>query len=400
MGHIFASSSLPVHEPKAIRAWRVPFVKPALTGNEAAYVAAAIAEGSLAGDGPYTKRCEALLERVFGANRILLTTSGTSALEMAAMLCDIEAGDEVIMPSYTFTSTANAFLLRGAKPVFVDIRPDTMNIDESAIEAAITSRTRALVPVHYGGVACEMDSIRSIARRHGLRIVEDAAQAVNASYRDKFLGTLGDLGVFSFHATKNVVCGEGGALLCNDPALTHRAEIIREKGTNRSQFIRGQVDKYTWTDMGSSFVPSDLLAAFLVAQIEHMDEITRNRERVYREYQTLLEPLAQRGVIVLPEIASGCRSNFHLFRIITRDSRERADLLDYLNGRGYQATFHYVPLHTSPMGKRLGYREGMLPVTETLSARVLRLPLYAGLESHLLLEVVEAIRAFYGVRSI
>lgn len=377
--------------------YRIPFNKPYLVGTESTYMAQCLADARLSGDGPFSKHCHALMQEKFGAGSVLLTTSCTAALEMAALLCDLQPDDEVILPSYTFVSTANAFVLRGAKPVFVDIRADTLNLDEKLVAEAITDRTRVIVPVHYAGVACEMDAINAIALRHGLRVVEDAAQGVNATYKGAYLGTLGDFGAYSFHETKNFVCGEGGALLSNRAADAERAEIIREKGTNRAKFHRGQVDKYTWVDVGSSFLPADLLAAFLYAQLEHMEEITRKRRWVFESYRTALQPLAERGLVRPPIIPGECGTNYHMFYMLTADLETRTALLARLQQAGILAVFHYVPLHSSPVGIKLGYRAGMLPLTESLSDQLVRLPFYAGLTAGEINEVVRAIYSFYRV---
>ena len=313
---------------------------------------------------------------------------------MAALLCDLEPGDEVILPSFTFVSTANAFVLRGAKPVFVDIRRDTLNIDERLIEQAVTPRTRVIAPVHYAGVACEMDVINEIAARRSLRVVEDAAQAVGATYKGEFLGTLGDFAAYSFHETKNFVCGEGGAFLAASRRDFERAEIVREKGTNRSQFFRGQVDKYTWVDVGSSYLPSEILAAFLYAQLEHMPEIAGRRRHIYERYRAELQPLADCGLLTLPTVPADCGSNHHLFHILLADLDTRTALLDHLKRAGILATFHYVPLHTSPVGVRFGYRAGMLPITEAVSDRLVRLPFYAGMSETDISTVVGEIEKF------
>ncbi len=378
--------------------YRIPFNKPFLAGDEAELVARCLASGHTSGDGPFTRECQQLMEQRFGAARILLTTSCTSALEMAALLCDVSPGDEIILPSYTFVSTANAFLLRGATLRFVDVRPDTLNMDEHLIEQAITPRTKVIVPVHYASIGCEMDAIGALAQRNSLLVVEDAAQAVDATYRGRYLGTLGTLGAYSFHASKNFGCGEGGALLVNDASLVERAEIIREKGTNRSRFFRGQVDKYTWVDVGSSYVPADVLAALLLSQLQHMEEITARRRRVYEIYCSALQPLAERGLLTLPSIPTHCTSNYHMFYVIVADLATRTALIEHLKAAGILAVFHYVPLHTSPVGHSLGYESGMLPVTEAMSDRLLRLPMYAGLEDSAVAAVVAAIRSFYGVR--
>lgn len=378
-------------------AYRIPFNKPHLVGTESEYLAQCLGEAKLSGDGRFTKQCQELMQQQFAAHHVLLTTSGTSALEMAALLCDVQPGDEVIMPSYTFVSTANAFVLRGAKPVFVDIRRDTLNMDEKLIEAAITERTRVIAPVHYAGVACEMDAINAIAKRHGLQVVEDAAQGVNATYRGAYLGTLGDFGAYSFHETKNFVCGEGGALLSNRPESVERAEIIREKGTNRSQFFRGQVDKYTWVDVGSSYLPADILAAFLLAQLQHKEQITAKRRRVYETYQHALAPLRERGLASLPIVPQHCGSNYHMLYLVLESLEVRTALIEHLRAADILAVFHYVPLHTSPVGLSMGYRPGMLPITESISDRVLRLPMYADLSTEELASVTSEILSFYGL---
>lgn len=377
---------------------RIPFNKPSIVGSELIYVGQAVAGGHASGDGPFTKRAQAMLEESFGANRVLLTTSCTSALELAALLCNLGPGDEVIVPSYTFVSTANAFVLRGAKPVFVDIRPDTLNIDEQLIEQAITPRTRAIFPVHYAGVACEMDAIMDVAQRHGLLVVEDAAQGVYARYRERWLGTIGHLGCYSFHETKNLSCGEGGALVINDPVLEHRAEILREKGTNRSQFVRGQADKYTWVDVGSSYVLSDMLAAFLVGQIENMEKITKRRGEIFDRYAATLAPLVECGLIRLPVIPQHSTANYHMFYLLTADIEERAALISHMRAAGILAVFHYVPLHSSPFAESLGIPQTQLPQTENLSARLLRLPMYFDLDDWEVEEVARIVLDFYRMR--
>jgi dTDP-4-amino-4,6-dideoxygalactose transaminase len=373
----------------------IPFNKPCIVGSELTYVGQAVAGEHASGDGPFTKRAQKMLERTFAANRVLLTTSCTSALELAALLCDLKPGDEVIVPSYTFVSTANAFVLRGATPVFVDIRPDTLNIDEQLIEQAITPRTRAIFPVHYAGVACEMDTIMEIADRHGLLVVEDAAQGVHARYKDRWLGTIGHLGCFSFHETKNLSCGEGGALVINDPSMEQRAEILREKGTNRSQFIRGQADKYTWMDVGSSYLPSDMLAAFLVGQIENMEKITRRRGEIFNRYVDLLSPLVSRGLIRITTAPPHCYPNYHMFYVLTADIEERTALIAHLRAAGILAVFHYVPLHSSPFAQSLGVPQGNLPRTDELSSRLLRLPMYFDLTGEEVDVVAGAVLDFY-----
>ena len=374
----------------------IPFNKPYLSGKELYYVAQSVLGGHTSGDGPFTKKCQKLFEEVFAAQKVLLTTSCTSALEMAAMLCGFEPGDEVIFPSYTFVSTVNAFVLRGVKPVFVDIRADTKNMDESLIESAISKRTKAIVPVHYAGVSCEMDVINKIAKQYGLFVIEDSAQGVNAKYKNRFLGTLGDFGTYSFHETKNYICGEGGALVINNIAFSDRAEILREKGTNRSQFFRGQVDKYTWVDIGSSYVPSDLLAAFLYGQLEHMDDINQQRKFIYESYYQALKPLADKGQIELPVIPNHCDSNYHMFYILLKDVQQRTDLITYLKQHNIQSVFHYVPLHSSPMGEKFGYTHGMFPTTESVSDRLLRLPFYYELKTEDIQKITEKISHFIG----
>lgn len=377
--------------------YRIPFNKPCLVGNELDYVRQAVASGHASGDGPFTDRSQTLMQDRFGARRVLLTTSCTAALEMGALLCGLEPGDEVIMPSFTFVSTANAIALRGARPVFVDVRPDTLNIDERLIEAAVTERTRAIFPVHYAGVACEMDEIMAIAARHNLVVVEDAAQAVFARYKDAWLGTIGHMGCYSFHETKNFSCGEGGALVVNAPQFEKRAEILRQKGTNRSQFLRGQVDKYTWVDIGSSYVPSDMLAAFLLGQLEHLETITEKRRQIYQRYEALLTPLVERGLLRLPIIPQHCVSNYHMFYVLAADIAQRDGLIAHLKARGIVAVFHYVPLHSAPHGQALDTNRFELPVTDATSASLLRLPMFYDLQEAEVVEVVRAIYDFYGV---
>ncbi|WP_339137798.1 MAG: dTDP-4-amino-4,6-dideoxygalactose transaminase [Candidatus Electrothrix sp. GW3-4] len=359
----------------------IPFNKPFIVGKELYYIAQAVLEGHIAGDGSFTQKCHAFLEEKFNAPKVLLTHSCTAALEIAALLCDIEPGDEVILPSFTFVSTANAFCLRGAKPVFVDIRQDTLNIDEDLIEQAITERTKVIVPVHYAGVGCEMDKIMDIARRHNLIVVEDAAQGVSSQYTEKYLGTIGDLGTYSFHETKNFISGEGGALVINNELFIERAEIIREKGTNRSKFFRGEVDKYTWVDLGSSYLPSEIVAAFLYAQLEHMEEIHRRRQEIFNFYYNGLAPLAAQGALQLPYIPSKCQCNNHLFYILLPDEKTRDGLMKHLKVSGIHAVFHYLPLHLSKMGISLTRKKKNLPITESISKRLLRLPCYYELSS-------------------
>jgi dTDP-4-amino-4,6-dideoxygalactose transaminase len=372
----------------------IPFNKPFIVGKELYYIAQAVQGGNLAGDGPFTAKCCRWMEERFNAEKLLLTHSCTAALEMAAMLCDLAPGDEVIMPSYTFVSTANAFLLRGAKPVFVDIRPDTMNIDESLIEAAITERTKVICPVHYAGVACEMDAIMAIADRHGLLVVEDAAQGVNATYKGRYLGTIGHMGCYSFHETKNFISGEGGALVINDERFQERAEVIREKGTNRSKFFRGEVDKYTWVDVGSSYLASELVAAFLYAQLEESETITRKRRRIFDFYFEQLQSLAADGTIRLPMAPGECVHNAHMFYILVKDLDTRTRLIAHLKEQNIYPVFHYVPLHLSPQGQSFGFSQGDLPVTEEYSDRLLRLPCFFELTEAEQLQIVMAIREF------
>jgi dTDP-4-amino-4,6-dideoxygalactose transaminase len=378
---------------------KIPFNKHFITGKEAGYVSQAINSGNIGADGPFTRNCARLLEDRFGIHKVLMTPSCTAALEMAAMLCDLAPGDEVIMPSFTFVSTANAVARAGAKPVFVDIREDTLNIDEQQIEAAITPATKAIMPVHYAGVACAMDQIMELANKRNLLVLEDAAQGVNAFYNGRVLGSIGHLGAYSFHDTKNYISGEGGALCVNSPELAERAEIIREKGTNRSQFLRGEVDKYTWVDVGSSYLPSELACAFLYAQLEAIDEITTRRKAVYEFYRRHLSPLEEAGLIRLPYAPRGCETNYHIFYLLLRDELTRDALMAHLKHNGISAVFHYIPLHTSPMGARLGYRDGDLPVTEDLSGRLLRLPFFPELTAEDQVRVVNSVREFLEQRS-
>lgn len=373
----------------------IRFNVPPYVGKETEYMKAAIDSHKICGDGEFTKRCNAWIEEHTGTAKALLTTSGTQALEMAALLSDIQPGDEVILPSYTFVSTANAFVLRGAKLVFVDIRPDTMNIDEKLIEDAITDKTRAIVPVHYAGVGCEMDTIMDIAKRHNLVVVEDAAQGVNAFYKGRALGSIGDYGCFSFHETKNYSMGEGGAILINRPEQIEDAEIIREKGTDRSRFFRGQVDKYTWVNIGSSFLPSDINAAYLMAQLEMADEINENRLQSWARYNEGLQDLAQEGVIELPYIPEECAHNAHMFYIKTKDMEERKVLISYLKERDIAAVFHYVPLHSAPAGLRFGRFHGEDRYTTKESERLLRLPMYYNLSESDQQKVIDAVHGFY-----
>jgi dTDP-4-amino-4,6-dideoxygalactose transaminase len=367
----------------------IPFNWPYMTGNELRYIAEAHENGNLAGDGPFTKRCHKWLEGHAGCEKALLTHSCTAALEMAALLLDIQPGDEVIMPSYTFVSTANAFVLRGGVPVFVDVREDTLNLDERLIEAAITERTRAIVPVHYAGVACEMDAIMDIARHHRIRVVEDAAQGVMATYKGRALGSIADLGAYSFHETKNVISGEGGAILVNDAALATRAEIIREKGTDRSRFFRGQVDKYTWQDVGSSFLPGELTAAFLWAQFEEAGNITRRRLDIWKRYHEGFASAEAGGLLRRPSIPAGCEHNAHMYYVLLPDASIRKAVLKALSDSGVNAIFHYVPLHSSPGGARFGRVSGTMRNTDRLSESIIRLPLWIGMTDDALAYVID-----------
>ncbi len=375
---------------------RIPFNIPPYVGHEMEYLQKACeVNHKICGDGPFTKQCKAWVEEKTGTAGCLMTTSGTSALEMAAHLSHIQPGEEVIMPSYTFCSTADAFVLKGAVPVFVDIRPDTMNLDETLLEDAITDKTRAIAAVHYAGVSCEMDTILEIAKRHHLTVVEDAAQGVMSSYKGRALGTLGDFGCYSFHETKNYSMGEGGAILIRDPEKISEAEILREKGTNRSQFFRGQIDKYTWVDYGSSFLPSELNAAYLMAQLDQADEINNARLARWEQYYRLLSPLAAEGRIELPVIPEGCVHNAHMFYIKTRDLEERQALIQALREQGILAVFHYIPLHSSPAGKKFGRFHGEDRYTTRESERLLRLPMYYSLTEENVNDVVSVIEEFY-----
>jgi len=354
-----------------------------MTGGELANIAEAHSGGHLSGDGSFTRNCHHELQRLCAVSKALLTHSCTAALEMAALLLDLKPGDEVIMPSFTFVSTANAFALRGAKPVFVDIRPDTLNLNESLVEAAITSRTRAICVVHYAGVACEMDAILAIAARHGLKVIEDAAQGIYSSYRGKPLGGIGDYGCLSFHETKNVISGEGGALLIRDDTNAERAEILREKGTNRSRFLRGQVDKYTWVDVGSSYLPSELLAAFLQAQLDHGEEITRRRLAIWNRYHAWAELYEQQGLLRRPTVPEHCQHNAHMYYLLMPSLDLRSAFIEQMKNSGIHCVFHYVSLHSSPAGLKHGRAHGDLRVTDTISDTLVRLPLWVGLEEQL-----------------
>lgn len=371
----------------------IPFNRPYMTGKELFYIAKAHSEGSLAGDGPFTKLCHEFLETRTGCTKALLTHSCTAALEMAALLLDCAPGDEIIMPSYTFASSANAFVLRGATPVFVDIRKDTLNLDETLVEPAVTPRTKAIVAVHYAGVACEMAALTDIAARHGVRVVEDAAQGVMASYRGRALGSIGQLGAYSFHETKNVTSGEGGALLVNEPELAARAEVIREKGTDRSRFFRGEIDKYSWQDLGSSYLAGEVMAAFLWAQLEEADAITAQRLALWSRYHELAENLEAEAQLRRPIVPAGCQHNAHMYYVVLAPGISRARVLAEMQSAGIGAIFHYVPLHSSPAGLRFGRTFGDLPVTNSLSERLIRLPLWIGLsadQQHLVIDKLDA----------
>lgn len=369
----------------------IPFNKPYMTGRELSYINQAHETGALSGDGAFTKQCNAWLEKRIGCEKALLTHSCTAALEMAAILADIQPGDEVIMPSYTFVSTANAFVLRGGIPVFVDIRPDTLNIDEAKIEAAITPRTKAIVPVHYAGVSCEMDSIMDIAQRHNLLVIEDAAQGIMSSYKGRPLGSIGHMAALSFHETKNIISGEGGALLINDERFVRRAEIIREKGTNRSQFFRGQVDKYTWVDTGSSYLPGEIIAAFLWAQMEAADAITQKRLAIWDIYHAAFERLEKEGGVRRPIIPLECEHNAHMYYLLMQTQEDRTYVLSNLKDNGVNAVFHYVPLHSSPAGKKYGRTYGSMGITDHRADCLLRLPLWIGLSEEKLRRVVSSV---------
>lgn len=373
----------------------IPFNIPPFTGKEMNYIRQAVENQKICGDGPYTKKCSEWIEQKTGTAKCLLTTSCTHATELAALLADVKEGDEVIMPSYTFVSTADAFVLRGAKPVFVDIRPDTMNIDETLIEDAITPRTKAIVPVHYAGVACEMDTIMDIAKRHHLLVIEDAAQGIMSTYKGQALGAIGDFGCFSFHETKNYSMGEGGALLIKDPQYVEEAEIIREKGTNRSKFYRGQIDKYTWVNYGSSYLPSDMNAAYLWAQLELAEEINEKRRSIWNRYWELLQPLKEQGCIELPTVPEGCVHNAHMFYIKAKDLEERTGLIDFLRENEIWPVFHYIPLHTAPAGRKFGEFHGEDKYTTKESERLCRLPLFYSLELEQVDYIASKVKEFY-----
>jgi dTDP-4-amino-4,6-dideoxygalactose transaminase len=374
---------------------RIPFNQPGVAGKELDYVAEAARSGHVAGDGPFTRKCHEWLEQSLGVHRALLTTSCSDALEMAALLLKLAPGDEVVVPSFAFVTTASAFVLHGARPVFIDIRPDTLNLDETQLERLVTPRTRAIVVLHYAAVACEMDPILDIAARRGIAVIEDNAHGLLARYQGRYLGTMGSLATQSFHATKNFHCGEGGALLINDPQYAERAEILREKGTNRSRFFRGQVDKYTWVDVGSSFLPSDLLAAFLWGQFEAADRIQQRRRRIWERYRVELAGWAEAGGVRLPVTPAHCEQSYHMFYLLLPSVERRQALIAHLKSHGILAVFHYLPLHLSDMGRKLGGRPGDCPVTEEVSDRLLRLPLYYDLSENQQSEVIDRVRAFH-----
>ena len=375
----------------------INFNVPPYTGKEIEYIKQAVENQKICGDGPFTKKCNEWIEKKTGTTKCLLTPSCTQATELAALLADIKEGDEIIMPAFTFVSTADAFVLRGAKPIFVDIRPDTMNIDETKIEEAITERTKAIVPVHYAGVACEMDTIMDIAARHHLMVIEDAAQGIMASYKGQALGAIGDFGCFSFHETKNVSMGEGGAILIKDAKYIEDAEIIREKGTNRSKYFRGQIDKYTWVNYGSSYLPSDMNAAYLWAQLELAQEITDARLARWNQYNELLQPLKERGILELPTIPEGCVHNAHMYYVKTKDIEERSRLIDFLKENGIWAVFHYIPLHTAPAGLKFGEFRGEDVYTTKESERLLRMPMFYKLTEAEVDYIVSKVKEFYHV---
>ena len=375
----------------------IHFNVPPYIGTEFKYMKKAVENHKICGDGVFTKKCDIWMERRFNAEKVLLTTSGSAALDMSALLCDLKPGDEVILPSYTFSSTANAFVLAGARLVFVDIRPDTMNIDENLIEAAVTDRTKAILPVHYAGVSCEMDKILEIARAHDLFVMEDAAQGIMSTYKGRPLGTIGDFGAFSFHETKNYSMGEGGALLIRDEKYVEEAEILREKGTNRSQFFRGQVDKYRWINYGSSYLPSDMNAAYLWAQLEMADEINAHRLSLWSQYYELLAPLQEQGILDLPVIPEGCEHNAHMFYIKAKDLEERTALLSFLKENDILAVFHYVPLHSAPAGQKFGRFHGADTYTTKESERICRLPMFYKLTSEEVSYIAGKVKEFYHV---
>jgi len=361
---------------------QIPFNKPSIIGKELYYIAQSVLSGRISGDGLFTSKCSKLIEDRYSVKKVLLTTSCSSALDIAAILCNISTHDEIILPSYTFTSTANSYLMHGAKLKFIDIREDTLNIDEKKIEDVITPRTKAIVVVHYAGVSCEMDEVMNIARKYNLLVVEDSAQGMESKYKNKYLGTIGDIGCYSFHETKNFTCGEGGAICINKGDFIERAEIVREKGTNRSKFFRGEVDKYNWVDVGSSYLPSEILSAFLFSQLENAEVITKKRLEKWQYYYNCLGDLENKGFLRRPIVPKNCVHNAHMFYIILKDEKTRDDLMNYLKDNGVLAIFHYLPLHLSPIGKKLGYKKGYLPITENLSLRLLRLPLFYDLSEN------------------
>ncbi len=375
-------------------AFRIPFNRPYIAGSEFKYMAQVAESRHFSGDGQFTKKCHALLESALGVPKVFLTTSCTHALEMSAILADVQEGDEVILPSFTFVSSVNAFVLRGARPVFVDVRPDTLNLDERLIEAAVTERTKAIVPVHYAGVGCEMDTIMDIANRHDIAVVEDNAHGLFGKYKGKYLGTFGAVATQSFHETKNFTCGEGGALLVNDADMIERAEILREKGTNRSRFFRGMVDKYTWVDVGSSWLPSELLAAFLYAQLEEAADIQARRQRIWTYYRENLGEWANQHGVQMPTVPDYCEQPYHMFYILLPSLEERTALIDHLKSRDILSVFHYLPLHLSDKGMAFGGKPGDCPVTEDVSDRLLRLPFYNDMTENDLEEVVAALQGF------
>lgn len=375
--------------------YNIPFNKPCFLGSEISNIEAAISRGHISGDGYFTRRCHKQLEEELHVQKVLLTTSCTHALEMTALLLDIQPGDEVILPSFTFVSSVNAFVLRGAHPVFIDIRPDTLNLDETQLESLITSRTKAILVVHYAGVGCEMELIMKIAGKYNVPVIEDNAHGLFGKFQGRYLGTFGSLATQSFHETKNFTCGEGGALLINDSQFNNRAEYIREKGTNRTKFFRRQVDKYTWIDIGSSYLPSDLLAGFLIAQLEARDEIQAKRKLIWDTYQEHLEPISRSTSILLPTIPEGCEQSFHMYYLLLPDLDTRQDLIDHLKARGVMAIFHYLPLHLSKMGTMFGGKIGDCPITESVSDRLLRLPFYYALTREEQMFVIHSIAEFY-----
>ena len=375
--------------------YEIPFNRPCFAGKELVYIAEAINSGWICGDSSFTKKCQAFLEAELGVEKVFLTTSCTHALEMAALLLDIKQGDEIIVPSFTFVSTVNAFVLRGAKPVFIDIRPDTLNLNETQIERLITKKTRAIIPVHYAGIGCEMDCIMETAAEHGIPVVEDNAHGLFAKYKGKYLGTFGCMGTQSFHETKNIICGEGGALVVNDPGFVSRAEIVREKGTNRSQFFRGEIDKYTWVDIGSSYLLSDIVAAFLYAQLEMKERIQRDRKRIWETYYEQLRDWAEKHGVKMPTVPKHCEQAYHMFYLLVPSAAERGEFINYLKGHGILSVFHYLPLHLSQMGEQLGGQKGDCPVTEDVSERLVRLPFYNDMSEDDQRKIIEAIKQYH-----